>query len=58
MQKKQSKKALNIGNWASIALVAASCFGLVTWMLPEQCKWISLAKVLKKFLQCEYFMPA
>jgi K(+)-stimulated pyrophosphate-energized sodium pump len=29
------QKALNIGNWASIALVAAACFGLVTWMLPE-----------------------
>ena len=29
------QKALNIGNWASIAMVAAACFGLVTWMLPE-----------------------
>ena len=28
------QKALNIGNWASIAMVAAACFGLVTWMLP------------------------
>ena len=27
--------ALNLGNWVSIGLVAASCFGLVTWMLPE-----------------------
>ncbi len=27
--------ALNVGNWTSIVLVAASCFGLVTWMLPE-----------------------
>ncbi|WP_296382523.1 sodium-translocating pyrophosphatase [Winogradskyella sp.] len=27
--------ALNIGNWTSIVLVAVSCFGLVTWMLPE-----------------------
>ena len=27
--------ALNIGNWVSIGLVAVSCFGLVTWMLPE-----------------------
>jgi len=27
--------ALNIGNWTSIALVAAACFILVTWMLPE-----------------------
>ncbi len=31
----QVQKALNIGNWTSIALVAAACFGLVTWMLPE-----------------------
>ena len=29
------QKALNIGNWASIAMVAAACFGLATWMLPE-----------------------
>jgi K(+)-stimulated pyrophosphate-energized sodium pump len=26
--------ALNVGNWTSIILVAAACFGLVTWMLP------------------------
>jgi K(+)-stimulated pyrophosphate-energized sodium pump len=29
------QKALNIGNWASIIMVAGACFGLVTWMLPE-----------------------
>ena len=27
--------ALNKGNWTSIILVALSCYGLVTWMLPE-----------------------
>ncbi len=27
--------ALNVGNITSILLVAVSCFGLVTWMLPE-----------------------
>jgi len=27
--------ALNKGNWFSIALVAVSCYGLVSWMLPE-----------------------
>ena len=27
--------ALNLGNWVSIALVAISCFVLVTWMLPK-----------------------
>jgi len=31
----QVQKALNIGNWTSIVLVAIACFGLVTWMLPE-----------------------
>ena len=30
--------ALNVGNWTSIVLVAISCFGLVTWMLPETMK--------------------
>ncbi len=29
------QKALNIGNWVSIALVAITCFFLVRWMLPE-----------------------
>ena len=29
------QKALNIGNWASIIMVAIACYGLVTWMLPE-----------------------
>ena len=32
------QKALNIGNWTSIILVAISCYGLVTWMLPEEMK--------------------
>jgi len=32
------QKALNIGNWASILMVAAACYGLVTWMLPETMK--------------------
>lgn len=30
--------ALNLGNWVSIALVALSCYVLVTWMLPETMK--------------------
>ena len=30
--------ALNLGNWTSIALVAISCYGLVTWMLPASMK--------------------
>jgi len=34
---KESKvmRALNLGNWVSIGLVAVACYGLVTWMLPE-----------------------
>jgi len=31
----QVQKALNIGNWVSIALTAAACFFLVKFMLPE-----------------------
>src|SRR5690606_8240595 len=27
--------ALNVGNWVSIALVAVSCYFLVTYLLPE-----------------------
>ena len=34
-KEKDVQKALNIGNWASIVMVAAACFGLVTWMLPD-----------------------
>jgi K(+)-stimulated pyrophosphate-energized sodium pump len=33
-KEKDVQKALNIGNWASIALVAIACFALVKWMLP------------------------
>jgi K(+)-stimulated pyrophosphate-energized sodium pump len=33
-KEKDVQKALNIGNWASIALVAVACFALVKWMLP------------------------
>ena len=34
-KEKQVMGALNVGNWVSIALVAAACFGLVKWMLPD-----------------------
>ena len=34
-KEKQVMRALNIGNWVSIGLVAVSCYGLVMWMLPE-----------------------
>jgi len=29
------QKALNIGNWFSIGMVAIACFTLIKWMLPE-----------------------
>jgi K(+)-stimulated pyrophosphate-energized sodium pump len=34
-KEKQVMRALNVGNWVSIGLVAISCYVLVTWMLPE-----------------------
>jgi K(+)-stimulated pyrophosphate-energized sodium pump len=34
----QVMRALNIGNWISIGLVAISCYVLVRWMLPETMK--------------------
>ena len=34
----QVQKALNIGNWVSIALTALACFFLVKWMLPTEMK--------------------
>ena len=35
-KEKDVQKALNIGNWASIIMVAAACFGLCYWMLPAE----------------------
>ena len=32
----QVQSALNRGNWISILLTGAACFGLVTWMLPAE----------------------
>lgn len=32
----QVQKALNIGNWTSIVLVAVASYFLVTWMLPKE----------------------
>ncbi|WP_298418622.1 sodium-translocating pyrophosphatase [uncultured Kordia sp.] len=34
-KEKQVMGALNVGNWTSIVLVAAACFGLCVYMLPE-----------------------
>lgn len=35
-KEKQVMRALNIGNWVSIAMVAVACYVLVTWMLPKE----------------------
>ena len=37
-KEKQVQRALNIGNWVSIALTAVACFVLVKWMLPADMK--------------------
>jgi len=34
-KEKDVQKALNIGNWLSIGMVAIACFALIKWMLPE-----------------------
>ena len=34
----QVQKALNIGNWVSIALTAIACYFLIDWMLPTTMK--------------------
>ena len=34
-KEKDVQKALNIGNWLSIGMVAVACFTLIKWMLPD-----------------------
>ena len=51
----QVQKALNIGNWASIAMVAAACFGLVTWMLPETMQMSFFGEGLKDISSMRVF---
>ncbi len=51
----QVQKALNIGNWTSIALVAVACFGLVTWMLPETMKMEFFGEGLKEISSMRVF---
>ncbi|NQY09968.1 MAG: sodium-translocating pyrophosphatase [Flavobacteriales bacterium] len=34
-KEKEVQRALNMGNWTSIGLVAIACYVLVKWMLPE-----------------------
>jgi len=49
------QKALNIGNWASIAMVAAACFGLATWMLPETMQMEFFSEGLKEISSIRVF---
>jgi K(+)-stimulated pyrophosphate-energized sodium pump len=51
----QVQKALNIGNWTSIGLVALACFGLVTWMLPETMKMEFFGEGLKEISSMRVF---
>ena len=49
------QKALNIGNWTSIILVAVACFGLVQWMLPETMKMSFYGEGLKDISSMRVF---
>ena len=47
--------ALNIGNWTSIVLVAASCFGLCYYMLPETMNMEFFGEELKEISRMSVF---
>ena len=51
----QVQKALNIGNWSSIILVAVSCFFLVSWMLPETMRMNFFGEGLKDISSMRVF---
>ncbi len=48
-------RALNIGNWVSIALVAITCYFLVNWMLPETMKMNFFGEGLKEITAMRVF---
>lgn len=48
-------KALNIGNWVSIGLVAITCFFLVNWMLPDTMKMNFFGEGLKEISSMRVF---
>ncbi len=54
-KEKQVQGALNIGNWVSIILTAAACFGLVTWMLPETMKMSFFGEGIKEISSMRVF---
>ena len=49
------QKALNIGNWTSIILVALACFGLVKWMLPENMNMTFFGEGIKEISSMRVF---
>ena len=51
----QVQKALNIGNWISIALTAIACYVLVKYMLPETMKMSFFGEGLKDISSMRVF---
>jgi K(+)-stimulated pyrophosphate-energized sodium pump len=51
----QVQKALNIGNWISIALTAIACFVLVKYMLPETMKMSFFGEGIKDISSMRVF---
>ena len=51
----QVQKALNIGNWVSIALVGVACFALCIYMLPETMKMNFFGEGLKEVTSMNVF---
>lgn len=54
-KEKQVQKALNIGNWVSIALTAIACFFLVQYMLPATMKMNFYGEGLKEISSMRVF---
>ena len=57
-KEKQVQGALNLGNWVSIALTAAACYGLVTWMLPTTMKMNFFGEGVKDISSMRVFFAA
>ncbi|MDP4760041.1 MAG: sodium-translocating pyrophosphatase [Crocinitomicaceae bacterium] len=57
-KEKQVQGALNLGNWVSIALTAAACYGLVTWMLPATMKMNFFGEGVKDISSMRVFFAA
>ncbi len=51
----QVMRALNIGNWVSIGLVAICCYVLVKWMLPETMQMEFFGEGLKEISSMRVF---